>query len=90
MRRYLADTNILTAYLFQRQPILEILSPWIAQKEASTSILVYGEMVEYLKGRADFARHREELRDLLKETTPFDRCHRFGAKPHDRDHRFRL
>lgn len=37
----------------------------------STSILVYGEMVEHLRGRADFARHRDELRDLLKEVTPY-------------------
>jgi predicted nucleic acid-binding protein len=71
MRRYLADTTILTAYLYQRQPVLGLLSPWITRKEASTSILVYGEMVEHLRGRADYARHRDELRDLLKEVTPY-------------------
>jgi predicted nucleic acid-binding protein len=71
MRRYLADTTILTAYLYQRQPALDLLNPWITRKEAATSILVYGEMVEHLRGRADFLRHRDELRDLLKEVTPY-------------------
>lgn len=71
MRRLLADTTILTAYLYQRPLVLEILCPWIVQSEASTSVLVYGEMVEHLKGRADFTRHRDELRDLLKVVTPY-------------------
>ncbi|MBI3979298.1 MAG: type II toxin-antitoxin system VapC family toxin [Chloroflexi bacterium] len=71
MRRYLADTTILTAYLYHRRPALNLLNPWIGRKEASTSIPVYGEMVEHLRGRADYLRHRDELRHLLKEVTPY-------------------
>lgn len=71
MIRYLVDTTILTAGLFGRPAAVEVLTPWIMQREASTSILVYGEVVEYLRGFADFADRHAQLRDLLAEVKPY-------------------
>ena len=42
-----------------------------ARNEAATSILVRGEVVEHLKSRPDFERHRGELRELLGEISPY-------------------
>lgn len=47
------------------------MSPWISHQEAATSILVYGEAVEHLKGRLDLPQHRSELRELLEEISPY-------------------
>lgn len=46
MRRYLIDTSILGAYLYQRPVAVNLLAPWVTDSEAATSILVYGELVE--------------------------------------------
>lgn len=60
MKRYLIDASVLTAYLYQRTAAVNLLSPWISQHEAATSILVYGEIVEHLQGRRDYPLHRME------------------------------
>jgi predicted nucleic acid-binding protein len=39
--------------------------------EAATSILVYAEVVEYIKGRADFSSRHAHLRTLLGEVYPY-------------------
>ncbi len=51
------DTTMMTAYLHQG--------------EAATSSLVYGELIEHIMGRADYAQHRDELRELLQEIAPY-------------------
>src|SRR5580765_1933452 len=71
MRRYLVDTAALAAYLYNRPTALSILTPWIQNSELATSILVYGEVIEHLKSRPDFALHQRQLRDLLVEVQPF-------------------
>ena|ERR1035437_6309492 len=71
MRRYLLDTTPLTAYLLNRPAAVELIQPWIRRREAATSILVYAEVVEYIKGFSDFLRRQVQLRDLLTEITPF-------------------
>lgn len=43
MKRYLLDTPLLAAYFYNRQTAVEIIQPWIADDEAATSILVYGD-----------------------------------------------
>ena len=70
MRRYLLDTSVLSAYLLGRPGAVSLVTPWIRNREAATSILVYGEVIEYLKGRQDLARRHPELRDLVVEITP--------------------
>lgn len=71
MRQYLLDSTPLAAYLHGRQVAVDLLSPWIARREAATSILVYAEITEYIKGLADFPRHHAQLRRLLGEVYPY-------------------
>ena len=71
MKRYLLDTTVLAAGLMNRPAAVTLLRPWITQREAATSIVVYGEVVEYIRGLPDFpARHRQ-LRELLQEVSPY-------------------
>jgi predicted nucleic acid-binding protein len=42
----------------------------MVRHEASTSILVYGEVVEYLSGFADISQRHDSLRILLREVAP--------------------
>jgi len=71
MRRYLLDTPLVSAYLLSRPAALDLVTPWIEEGEAATSILVYGEVNEYISGRADYPRLHAQLVDLLKEIPPF-------------------
>ena len=71
MRRYLLDTGPLAAYLFNRQAAIELISPWIRSQEGATSILVYGEVIEYLRGRPQFPGRQRQLRDLLRGIYPY-------------------
>jgi predicted nucleic acid-binding protein len=71
MRRYLVDTTVLAAGLFNRPAAVALLRPWISQREAATSIAVYGEVVEYISGLADFSTRHRQLRELLQEITPY-------------------
>lgn len=71
MRRYLLDTTPLAAYLFGREPVVDLVGSWLDRREAATSILVYGEIVEYLMGRSRFPERQGQLRQLLREITPF-------------------
>jgi predicted nucleic acid-binding protein len=48
-----------------------LIEPWLEAHEAATSILVYGEIVEYLLGRPQFEMRDAQLRRLLREVTPF-------------------
>ena len=55
MKRYLLDTSLLAAYLHNRTKAVQLMTPWVKNDEAITSILVYGEVIEYLKGLPNFA-----------------------------------
>ena len=71
MIRYLIDTPLLAAGLFNRPVALELLRPWIVGREAATSILSYGEVVEYIQPLPDFAGRHSQLRDLLQRIRPY-------------------
>ncbi len=71
MRRFLIDTPILGAGLFRRPAALQLLRPFIANQEAATSIVTYGELIEHVRSRPNFDQHRNDLRDLLGEVTPY-------------------
>lgn len=71
MRRYLLDTTPLAALLFSRPTAVSLITPWIHQSEVATSIVVYGEVIEYLKGFPDFARRQAQLRTLLQGIYPY-------------------
>ena len=69
MRRYLLDTGPLGAYLQGREPAVDLIVPWIRRGEAATSILVYGELIEYIKSLHDYptrymGRRRSARRNL--------------------------
>jgi predicted nucleic acid-binding protein len=71
MRRYLLDSTPVAAYLNRRQPAVDLIRPWIERREATTSILVYGEVTEYIKGLADFPARQRQLRNLLRAVIPY-------------------
>src|SRR5215211_5578514 len=66
MRRYLFDTTPLAAYLRGRPEAVRLLSPWIARGEAATSIIVYGEVIEYFLSFPTFRDHKSALNDVLE------------------------
>ena len=71
MKRYLLDSAPLAAYLHGRQAAVDLVTPWITNHEVATSILVYAEVIEYLKGLPDFRRRRHQLQTLLREIHPY-------------------
>lgn len=71
MRRYLVDTSPLAAFLLVRRGPVALLGPWIEHDELAASVLVYGEVSEYLMGRSDFTERDAHLRQLLKSITPY-------------------
>ncbi len=71
MTQYLLDTTPLTALVLNRPAAVARITPLMQRHEANTSILAYGEVVEYLLGRAAFPRRLTELRTLLREVYPY-------------------
>jgi len=73
MRRYLLDTSAVAAFLHGRPKAVELITPWVKNSEVATSILVYGEVVEYLKGLANFGEYKAKLQKLfrLKQIAPY-------------------
>ena len=73
MRRYLLDTALVAAFLHRRPKAMELITPWVKQSEAATSILVYGEVIEYLKGLTNFGEYKTKLQKLfrLKQIAPY-------------------
>jgi predicted nucleic acid-binding protein len=70
VRLYLLDTTPLAAYRLGREPAVTLIDPWMERHEAATSILVYGEIIEYLLGRAHFPERQAQFRQLLRQITP--------------------
>ena len=71
MRRYLLDTGPLGAYLQGREAAVDLIVPWIRRSEAATSILVYGELIEYLKSLRDYPTRYLGLRGLMGAIYPY-------------------
>jgi predicted nucleic acid-binding protein len=71
MRQYLLDSAPLAGYLHGRQSFVDLIIPFIREHQAATSILVYAEVIEYLKGLPDFPRRRQQLQRLLREIYPY-------------------
>jgi predicted nucleic acid-binding protein len=70
MRQYLLDTPIVSAYLLRRPTAIQLLNPWIARGEATTSMLVYAEVNEYILGRPNYPDLHRQLRSLLRAIPP--------------------
>src|SRR5947208_16614109 len=71
MRRYLLDTSLLAAVLNNRATAVDLVTPWMRNHEAATSILAYAEVVEYAIGLSDPAERLSALRTLLREIYPY-------------------
>src|SRR6266540_2352205 len=70
MRRHLLDTPLISALLLNRPAAVALVTPWIENGEVATSILVYGEVNEYIRGRSDYEALHTRLLDLLKGIPP--------------------
>ncbi|SRR6266487_3742477 len=70
MKRYLLDTSLLAAYLHNRAKAIQLMTPWIKNDEVVTSILVYGEVIEYLKGLPNYLDKYTKLHKVLGEIQP--------------------
>src|SRR5215218_10570537 len=71
MRQYLLDSAPLAGYLHGRAPFVNLITPFILEHKAATSILVYAEVIEYLKGLPDFPQRKHQLHILLREIYPY-------------------
>ena len=71
MKKYLLDNGPLVALVKGRPGAERLMRSWIEHDEAATSILAYGEAIEYFKSLGDFPRHRSNLRALLRGVTPY-------------------
>jgi predicted nucleic acid-binding protein len=73
--RYLLDANILAGVFLGRRGAVALVDPWITNREAATSILVYGEVVEYAMGFADYDRRLMHLQTLLDDIVTYPVTH---------------
>jgi len=71
VRRYLLDTGPLAALLLGRPGFAALLAPRLDRNETATSMLAYGEVLEYLMGRSDFLARQQSLRTMLREVHPY-------------------
>ncbi|HEU5439589.1 MAG TPA: type II toxin-antitoxin system VapC family toxin [Ktedonobacterales bacterium] len=70
MKRYLLDNAVVVAYMKGRAGAMRLVQPWIVADEATTSLVVYGEAIEYIRGEPDFSDRRATLRIVLQQVTP--------------------
>jgi predicted nucleic acid-binding protein len=72
MSGYLLDTPLVTAYLRGRPSIIALVGPWMAAQQTVTSVVTYGEAIEYLRGFSDPLRWQSALRALLRQMRVYD------------------
>jgi predicted nucleic acid-binding protein len=51
--------------------VVNLVTPYLREHEAATSILAYAEVVEYIKGFPDFVTLHTQLRRLLRHIYPY-------------------
>lgn len=71
MPRYLLDTSVVAALLNNRPGAVALIAPWIRRQEVATSILVYGEIVEYIKVLSNHSQRLTALQALLRSVPPY-------------------
>jgi predicted nucleic acid-binding protein len=72
MSGYFLDTPLITAYLRGRPGTIALLAPWMSANEAGTSIVVYGESIEYLRNFPDPQKWQVALRAMLRQIRVYD------------------
>lgn len=71
MKKYLLDSGILAGYFHKRKQAIALVTPMVKDHTAATSMIVYGEVIEYLKGLPDFHTHYIALHTILQEIIPY-------------------
>ena len=71
MKKYLLDTSVMAAFLNKRSGTIKLVKPWVSASEATTSLLVYGEVIEYIKGKSKYKYRYNSAKNLLKAITPY-------------------
>ena len=71
MIKYLLDTSLIAGYLLAREKAIQLVRPLIEKDQAVTSILVYGEVAEYVKKFAAFTTYKAGLEALLEQVYPY-------------------
>ncbi len=71
MRKYLLDTPLVSALLNNRPGAVALVSPWISANEAATSVLVYAEVIEYIKPSSRYSQYYPALHNLLAGVYPY-------------------
>ena len=71
MRKYLLDTSVVAGYLLARTRAMQLVRPLLAREEVATSVLVYGEVAEYVKKFASFNAYKASLEALLEQIYPY-------------------
>jgi tRNA(fMet)-specific endonuclease VapC len=71
MKKYLLDTSVVAGYLLARNRAIQLVRPLLAKDEAATSILVYGEVAEYVKKFASFGSYKASLEALFEQILPY-------------------
>ncbi|SRR6266446_68941 len=71
MKKYLLDTSLVAGYLLARRKAILLVRPLIEQEQAATSMLVYGEVAEYVKKFATFTAYKASLEALLEQVYPY-------------------
>ncbi len=67
MPTYLLDTTPLSAYLFGRRKALDRIDPLIDAHDVVTSIVVYGEIEEFIQPMPNYRSLHTILRRQLRE-----------------------
>ena len=70
MSKYLIDTAPLAACMLGRPLARSLIAPWVADDAAATSIVVYGEALEYLLNFREFDERKQALQQLLGTVSP--------------------
>ena len=65
-QKYLLDTSVVAGYLLARNRAMQVVRPLLAREAAATSMLVYGEVAEYVKKFAPFRAYKSSLEVLLE------------------------
>ena len=71
MKRYMLDTSLLAAYFHNRTKAVHLMTVGVKDDEVATSILVYGEVIEYFKGLPNSEDNAAKLHKILDEIPPY-------------------
>jgi predicted nucleic acid-binding protein len=67
VKRYLLDSPIIAAHIIGRESARDLIAPWLVEHEVVTSIVVYGEVYEYIRSFRDFDERYLALQTFIQE-----------------------